>query len=474
MTFRDGFLIIVFMKITVRPEESENNLLRLLQKAGAPLSAPCGGNGHCGKCRVLLNGSTVLACRTTVDGPAEVEIPDRNKIVSEIGSHETNTIRNKKVNVAVDIGTTTVAVALTVGEEIVASTVFDNPQIAYGSDVLSRIQASKKSGVEALKKPLLSAVGKAVEELNAKYGTNFENVFVCGNTVMLHIFWGEDVASLGVAPYTPKFLDRREGVLPAFGQAKVVTLPCVSSYVGADIVAGLTTLPPPEKGKVDLFIDLGTNAEIALIDEKTTYVTSASAGPCFEGGNISCGMPATDGAIKSFSLEDGKSTFSYFGLRPTGLCGSGLIDVVGQLVKNGIIDETGYLKAEKGYLIAQNVILTQNDVRAYQTAKSAVKSGIDVLLLYANKSYADVGTVYLSGGFSRAIDVKNVILSGLLPGVFSDKCVPLGNSALSGAAICSVHPEKAEKIVSSARYVDLGGLPLFSELFIKNLDFKNE
>lgn len=462
----------VFMRITVYPDPQENNYLpALLKKEGVMMAMPCGGNGHCGKCRVLVDGKPALACQTYIEKRAEVEIPETGRIRSESGLVETKLAERKILDLAVDVGTTTVTVALIDGSELIETITFDNPQLFYGADVLTRIRSAKKAGVSVLQKVLTDAIEKAKVTLQKKYDCELKRMIVCGNTVMLHIFWGEDPSSLGVAPYTPRFLEKREGTIPVFGKIKVITLPCLSSYVGADIVAGIAACDCPKEGKVDLLIDLGTNAEIALIGEKEIITTSTSAGPCFEGGNISCGMPATDGAIKSFSLEEGKKKISYFGTRPQGVCGTGLIDIIGQLVKNNIIDETGYLKEENGYLISNNVILLQEDVRAFQTAKSAVRSGVEILMEEAKKSYHDVDRVYLAGGFSAEINVENVVLSGLLAKEFSSKCIAARNTALSGTIGFAVSEKRVEEIKRISRYIDLGGLPRFSELFIKNINF---
>ncbi len=456
------------MIIEIAPENGEKNLLELLRKKGYSISAPCGGNGHCGGCKVLLNGQEVLACRAEITEKCAVELPDRSFVRSAPIAKNKAPVDGEPF-FAVDIGTTTVTVALCRGKSVVDSTTFDNPQAPYGADVLARVQNVKKAGIEPLRRPLLSALKNAVSDLIEKSLVSPKKMFVCGNTVMLHLFWGEDPTSLGVAPYKPVFLEKREGEVSELGQITVVTLPCLSSYIGADIAAGIATCPPPEKNKFSLLIDLGTNAELALIGPDKILTASAAAGPCFEAGNISCGMPATDGAVTAFSLHPRR--VSFIGTTPRGLCGTGLIDVIGQLRKNNIIDVTGLLSFQYGYPITQNIVLTQNDVRQFQLAKSAVRSGIDVLLYEANASYKDVEKVYLAGGVSTGINVENAVYAGLLPAELASVCTPAKNSALTGAVLYSYDPEKTDKVVEKTKYVDLATSPLFADLFIKNVDF---
>ena len=466
-----AFFIINYMQITVSPIGEEKKLLALLQKQGLPVHAPCGGNGHCGRCKVLLNGKEVLACRTEIDGPSVVELPDTSGILSETGISERKNLVGKGLFFAVDIGTTTVTVALCEENTVVETATFDNPQLAFGADVLTRIQKTNELGVSALQKPLLGSLKTNFARLAEKYGAIPKKAYVCGNTVMLHIFWGESVSALGVAPYRPVFTDARTGTLSTLGEIEVTTLPCLSSYVGADITAGIGFCSSPKNGKINFLIDLGTNAEIALIENERILTASAAAGPCFEAGNISCGMPATEGAIVSFSF-DRSPRYVFLGTRPVGLCGTGLIDVVGQLRKNNIIDKTGFLKFDLGYPVAPSVTLLQDDVRQFQLAKSAVRSGVEVLLKEVGRSYADVDKVFLAGGVSAGIDVKNAAYAGLIPQELSDKCVSVKNSALAGTILYAASPEKFSDVKNKSVYVDLATSPAFAEAFIKNIDFE--
>ncbi len=413
----------------------------------------------------------MLACRTEIEKEEEITLFEAGNILSEVDLTESRVYSKKEGVFAVDIGTTTVAVALTDEESVVEVTTFDNPQLPFGADVLSRIQNANKFGVSKLQKPLLIELKNAVDRLCKKYKCHAEKIYASGNTVMLHLFWGEDVSSLGVAPYAPVFTGKRTGKLPLLGDADIVTLPCISSYVGADIAAGISVCPPPAPDKKNLFIDLGTNAEIALISEKEIVATSAAAGPCFEAGNVSCGMPATDGAVASFSLDGEEKKVTFLGKAAKGVCGTGLIDVIGQLVKYNIIDKTGFLTYKNGYPIYGNIILTQQDVRAFQMAKSALRSGTETLLKTTKTSYEDIENVYVAGGFSAAINVENAILAGLFSPALERKCTAVKNVALAGTVRYAAGAKEVDSVLARACAVDLASTPEFSELFIENLNF---
>ncbi len=249
------------------------------------------------------------------------------------------------------------------------------------------------------------------------------------------------------------------------GVKTIESLPCIDAFVGADIFAGMLYAGEPAKGKYNLLIDLGTNAEIVIWSEQAGVCTSAASGPCFEGGNISCGMRATEGAVCSFS----EGSMSVIGsTKPEGLCASGLIDVIAYLVKKGKIDSTGYMAED--FSIAYGVSLTPEDVREYQIAKSAVFSGIKTLVKEAGVSFEDVETLYICGGFSQGLNIKNAVFTGLLPKELEEKSVLSGNTSLSGTvkyALSNTHvnidPEKIP-------YIELASNSFFTDEFIKNME----
>jgi len=300
-----------------------------------------------------------------------------------------------------------------------------------------------------------------------------DTMYVSGNTTMLHLFFGVDCSTMGVAPYTPSFVESKKEAAEKIGiqgVKKIVSLPSISSFVGADIVAGLEFIGLPEENKYNLLIDLGTNAEVILYSNTTGIATSAAAGPCFEGANIKCGMSATEGAICEFKLDYGHSTVKTISEKsPRGICGTGLIDIISQLLKNEIIDETGYM--EESYILSENVYLSPDDVRQYLLAKSAVYSAILALIQKEGISFEDISKMYISGGFSAKINISNAANTGLLPKELVGKAVAINNSSLQGVIKYACNGGDIDHFTKNIRYADLSTDSCFAELFIKNMVF---
>ena len=324
----------------------------VLVRAGKAVEHPCGGKGICRKCLVSVNGEKALSCQYKVNSDIVVTACENTNIVSVTGADETGVITQNACFV-LDIGTTTLALALVSLDEkkVISVETAVNPQRRFGADVISRIDYCRNNGVKPLQLPLIEEVNRLIYKLNV--GNNLP-LFVTGNTTMLHLFFGIDCSTIGVAPYTPIFLESKYASgseLGLSGISDVVSLPCVSAFVGADIVAGLNFVGQPESGKYNILIDLGTNAETVLFSDEDIVCTAAAAGPCFEGANISCGMSACDGAVYSFT--NGKAE-TINNTAPKGICGTGLVDIIGFLLENDIVDETGYMDCEK-YGITDNV-----------------------------------------------------------------------------------------------------------------------
>ena len=295
-------------------------------------------------------------------------------------------------------------------------------------------------------------------------------LYVSANTTMLHFLFGEDCSSLGVAPYTPAFLGGRRvdaALIGIVGVSTVESLPCVSTFVGADIVAGMNLVGMPSADKYSLLVDLGTNAEIVLMNKKACVSTSAAAGPCFEGACISCGMGAVSGAVCAYS---GGKAITVDGAEAVGICGTGLIDIVAYLLEKGFVDRNGYMSCEC-FEPAEGVYITQEDIRQYQLAKSAVYSAIMSLVKYCAITPNDIETVYISGGFSSGININSAVETGLLPREFADRCISLGNSSLFGAVKYALEENDLETLAEKTKYIDLSADAFFSDLFIENMTF---
>lgn len=434
------------------------------------IEKPCGGKGTCGKCRVKVNNKDTLACRYTITSDISVETSEPAEIFSLTGVDESGTAANNLCFV-LDIGTTTLALALVSLEEQQAVRVITatNPQRKFGADIITRIDYCQKNSVHALHNTLITEINRMISQ----FAITADTMYISANVTMLHTFFGVDCSSIGIAPYTPAFLESKKeqaGSLGLKGVKTVVSLPSVASFVGADIVAGLHYADMPPDGKYNLLIDLGTNAEVVLYSNASGVATAAAAGPCFEGANISCGMPAAKGAIYAFQLHHGCAQYKTIANQPpTGICGTGLIDLIAELVKNGIIDQTGHM--DEDYILSDSVYLSCKDVRQYQLAKSAVYSAILTLMKTMEVDFSDIAAMYVSGGFSGKMNIANAADSGLLPRQLTDKAIALHNSSLQGAIKYACQGGDISRLTHMIQYIDLSSDPYFSQLFMENMLF---
>ena len=443
-------------------------LADILNESGEGVEHPCGGKGTCGKCLVTVNGKQELSCRYRIHSDISVILPERGGIVSDSGAEQTGRI-TENLCFALDIGTTTLALALVSLDEnkIIRVKTAVNPQRIFGADIMSRIDYCRKNGVYDLNKRLIEAVNSMIDSFNLKKTVK---LYVAGNATMRHLFFGVDCSSMGVAPYTPVFLEKREAAgaeIGLIGVSEVESLPCVSSFVGADIVAGLNFTGMPEGGKYSLLVDLGTNAETVLYGNGRVLCTAAAAGPCFEGANISCGMSASDGAVYSYKKNKAETVGN---LPAKGICGTGLVDVIAHLIESGEIDEAGYMESEE-FEIAEGVSVNQEDVRQYQLAKSAVYSAIMTLIETARIYPDSIERLYISGVLSAVRDVENAVKSGLPPEAHQEERVAVKNSSLRGAVKYACEKNDLSRFTKNAQYLDLSTNPVFSQLFIENMMF---
>lgn len=428
---------------------------------------PCGGRGVCKKCAVEVNGASELACQYEIHSDVVVHIPTHTEILSETGAVETGEL-TEHMCFALDIGTTTLALALISLDktEIIKVLTRTNPQTAFGADVMSRIDYCSKNGVVRLQK----AVAERINEMIDDFGLPIiDTMYVSGNATMLHLLFGVDPSPMGKAPYEPVFLDSKACSgkdIGIRGINTIISLPSISAFVGADLVAGLNFVGMPAGDKFNLLIDLGTNAEIVLYSQDNALCTAAAAGPCFEGANIRCGMSAEKGAI--WAYENGEIN-TIGNASAKGICGTGLIDIVAALLENEIIEESGYV--EEDFYLTEEVYLCQADVRQFQVAKSAVCSAVLTLMEKQGIGFGDLEKVYLSGGFSGKINIPNAVKIGLLPVQLIEKCVAVKNSSLLGTAKYACEKNDLSEYLR-AEYVDLSADPHFSDRFVENMLFE--
>jgi uncharacterized 2Fe-2S/4Fe-4S cluster protein (DUF4445 family) len=484
-------------------------LLATLVRMGFPLSAPCGGRGLCGKCRVtLIEGSVRLTdenkeikngefCACRGEALTDITLRVNTDQSSDLASaFFVQLLPDRKINragVGLDIGTTTIAaqlVCLDTGD-ILETVSALNSQKSFGADVMSRINAAQNGK----KNEMFSAINSQIKKILNNYIFTWdipviEKCTVSGNTAMLHLFTDSDPSSLGTAPYTPLFLEEKHvtGKDISLPVQDITLLPGISAFVGADITAGLAFIDITKKNS-SLFIDIGTNGEMALWNsgEKRLYCCSTAAGPCFEGAEISCGMYAGAGAVNKISLkkETDSDIWRCFGghyyttlkntEKPRGICGAGLIDAIAVMKKTGAIDETGTLAEnimERGFPIAENIFITQKDVRQFQLAKSAIYSGIKILCKEAALEFEKIDTLYIAGGLGFFINLENAALTGLFPKELTGKAAACGNTSLNGAVKSLTDVDflrRCEEIVSLTKTVDLANNSAFSEAFMENM-----
>lgn len=501
---------------TILVKEGES-LLDAFIRQEIYISAPCGGKGRCGKCGVqVLNGNTWisdedkkiyseeeldagwrLSCCLYPTEELEVSVSQSDESLFEAVGETENTeesgTEESFYNVAVDIGTTTIAMSLTGGEsgKVFHTVTSVNSQRAYGADVISRIQASVDGKKEVLKNSIQKDLQDSMDKLLKETGVSGEDVgkiVIGGNTTMGHLLMGYDCDTLGVYPFTPvniDFIKGTEGILGTdrFGKKEVILLPGVSTYVGGDIVSGMYAYDFTEKEDVCMFIDLGTNGEMGIGNKEKILVTSTAAGPAFEGGNITWGMGSVPGAICSVKLEGTEAEVKTIrDEAPQGICGTGVVETAAELVREEIVDETGALDEDyfdDGFPLAKTpdgkeIVFTQKDVREIQLAKAAVRAGVETLLLRYGIKKEEVSKVYLAGGFGYKLNTDKAIAIGMIPEEWAERIVAVGNSSLSGACkyLKDENGDKTiEKLVSISEEVNLSADKEFNEFYMDEMFF---
>lgn len=481
------------------PFEQGESLLSALRRSKVSIKADCSGAGTCGKCKVFIASADMpseidklhlsvdelkrgvrLACKTNAKEGLFVSLVDTGDIQTAFSSERLVDFKSKaSTPIAVaDIGTTTVTLMLcdknTGG--IIDRLTENNKQASYGADVISRIKSSKTDN-NAQHRAITEQISSMIYSLMAKNEiSNINTLYVSGNTAMLHLFFGEDCTRLGEYPYIPAFLEAQHKTGKFLGlpeKTVVISLPCMDSFVGADITAGVLS-EITDSENYTLLIDLGTNAEIALFNKEECYVTSAAAGPAFEGSKIKQGMAAIPGAICNFSLENGNISLKTVGnASPRGICGSGLIDITAELLKNRLIDETGRLVSDS-FELDDEVRVFSEDIRELQLAKAAICTALILLIKHAGIKQERIERVLLSGGFGSYINSNNAAKIGLFPKELAKKAKSVGNSALTGTVFYAVNESSraiADKIAKTAQVLDLATHPDFSDIYMENIMF---
>lgn len=424
--------------------------------------------------------------------------------------------KGRGYGVAFDIGTTTVVGMLWdlhVGVQI-ATCAKTNPQNKFGMDVISRINSCGKEGehLDEIRNAILQCLNEIIKELSEKAGISCNailKVILCGNTTMSHIAAGFSPRNLALAPFTPEYTGilkyaSSEMMLDIAEDGEIVFVPNIAGHVGGDITAGVVAARVLEQEGLTVFIDIGTNGEIVLTDGVRAYACSTAAGPAFEGASIKHGMRAAIGAIEQVQIDvDGELFLKVIGDgEPQGICGSGLIDVIAQMLNSKLINKTGRIisvaDAEKKHIpekLRERIIesdgsrqfvlafkengdeiaITQKDIREVQLAKGAIAAGIQLMLDEMGKEESDVEQVIVAGAFGNYIDKKSAITIGILPKVDESKIVSAGNTAGAGVSMVLASEKEMrnlEEIPNKICHIELAEKENFQNTYLKLMAFR--
>ncbi|MEW6739845.1 MAG: ASKHA domain-containing protein [Nitrospirota bacterium] len=410
---------------------------------------------------------------------------------------------NRRFAIAVDIGTTTVVVYLVnllTGEIVDIGSTY-NSQMRYGDDVITRIvHATEGGGLPELRDAIVTDINTIVDSLMGRHSIEaceIDTATIAGNTTMSHIFWGLNPGSIREEPYIPtlnQFPQWKGGTakLSINPQSPVYTVPCVASYVGGDIVAGVLASKMHRNHEIALFMDIGTNGEIAIGNNEWLMTAACSMGPCFEGSGIRCGMRATSGAVESVKIEPNtyEPQISVIGGgHPMGICGSGMIDAISEMFLTGVIDQKGKFvkgktdrirEGEEGLEFVlyrdeahhKDIVLTEVDVENIIRAKAALYAGIKTILSEVGFTMDVIEKVYIAGGFGNYINVERAVILGMLPDIPKERFVFMGNTSITGAYLCLLSEElrkEAEDIASKMTYIELSVYRSFMDEYMSAL-----
>lgn len=410
--------------------------------------------------------------------------------------------------VAIDIGTTTVVTYLfniETGKLIDIESIL-NPQIKYGEDLISRITYSINNGVNIVQNSIIEGINLMVNNLCKRNNISYKSIYemtVVGNTAMHHIFLNINPKSLSMSPFTPIIsgsvdIKSRELGIKINQSGNIHVLPIISGFVGADTVGVLLATEIYKNEEMSLVIDIGTNGELVLGNNNKMVSCSCAAGPALEGGHLQYGMRAATGAIESVYIEN--DTFNVFyktidNRKSVGICGSGIIDIVSEMRRVGLLDPSGRIEdrsherirknpsnGQKEYVIewkentgiGKDIVITASDIREIQLAKGAIATGINILLEKLKITTGDIENLYLAGAFGNYIDIESAIRIGLIPTIPLDRIKPVGNAAGEGAKISLLSKEKRieENIIyKRIDYIELAAEKNFNEEFVKSLWF---
>ncbi|WP_066638722.1 ASKHA domain-containing protein [Desulfolucanica intricata] len=535
---KDKLCEITFQPLGLKVKVPENTtILKAAEINNLPLEGMCNGRGTCGKCLVQASGMLTepqleekerlegklsegwrLACQAKVLGNVEIRLPDKQEFRTiakgKIKQYEFDPVikvsSEQAYGIAVDIGTTSIVASLidlsSDGKEVAVASCL-NPQTQFGADVITRITYAHGSAdnVIKLKELVLGGINELISKVCKEKDIQPKEIYhitVAANNTMLHLLVGVDPFSLAVAPYNPVFVDYREYQASELGiaapNAVVSLLPSLSAFVGADILAGVIAIDFHKLTEPALFIDIGTNGEIVANVNGKLAATSSAAGPALEGMNIHCGCRAEDGAVSSVQIEkSGQIKIKTIGsAKIKGICGSGLVELVAELVESGVILPSGRFAQSDDLpaFLAQRMIehdgqpaflidadsktmLTQKDVRQVQLAKAAIAAAVDILFQRLEIELSSVKKIYIAGAFGYHLKKEALETIGLLPAGLNVQQVEfVGNTAKEGARLCMVSRAAADEIIVLQKALvslELSYAPEFMDNYVSQMNFPN-
>ena len=455
------------------------------------------------ECHTMRRGHMRIE-RKALHLPVTHETTPLDPAVARSGERILDTITGEEIarssgpihGLAIDLGTTTVVVRLVdlANGELIADTSFENPQRFGGSDVMSRIHYDTEHPGRLLMRTVAGYLSHAIDDLPVDPLTIYDVVLV-GNSTMRDLFFRQSVYSIGQNPYrsiteiemaegrrttTSLSTTGRRSLLPVHPNARVYGLPIISGHVGADAAACMLAVNLAHEDRLVAIMDIGTNTELLVGNRDRILAASCPAGPAFEGGAISCGMPGLEGAIEDVALDDdGSFRLGVIGgVAPEGICGSGLVDLLSELLRTGRMNALGRFEdgIERVTLDpARDLYFLERDVNELAQAKGANVAGLQVVFSDYGIQFDDVSVFYLAGGFGRHLKKSASKRIGLIPNIADDKIVQVGNAALEGATIALVSRTRRQELEALIRKVEhcrLETHPGFFDFFVDGCQFR--
>ena len=496
--------------VTVLPEgrllvaRTGEILLNILRAHGLAPDAPCGGSGVCGKCTVLVDGEAVRSCDYPVTRDISVRLLPKEEVANILTRGDGAAVEMEPHRaghlLAYDLGTTTVVCYLLQEGtgKVLASCSDINPQQSFGADVVSRIRRALAGDREQLTALIRRQMTALMRQACGKAGVDPSGigvVSVVGNPCMQQLFLGLEVDNLAKIPFAPVLTEGKTvpagAYLPDCHGATLLIVPDIAGFVGADTVGCVLATEIDRCDPVTLLVDIGTNGEMVLGNRQRMVCCATAAGPALEGAGIRFGMRGAEGAIDHVWLEEGALRCSVIGGgKAKGICGSGLIDAVALLVREGLVNRRGRLQnreqtapfadrlrevdGQRAFDLTDGIYLTQEDIRQVQLAKGAIAAGIDLMARQLGIAVEDIEQVLLAGAFGSYIRPENACRIGLLPPTLEGKIRAVGNAAGSGARRLACNKNelhRAGQIVEKAEVLELAVLPEFGRCFAKNMEF---